>query len=157
MDKIEFSKRVLEAEQSLYHVSKVLLFHESDCEDVVQEAILKAYLKRDSLREVKFFKTWLTRILINECYQFLRTKKQEVSYDDYMSQEPAEEKHYTELYDAIRKLDEKHKLPIVLYYIEGYSVEEIAGTLKIPSGTVKSRLSKGRRMLKDLLESEEIL
>jgi RNA polymerase sigma-70 factor (ECF subfamily) len=157
MDKIEFSKRVLEAERSLYHVSKVLLFYESDCEDVVQEAILKAYLKRDSLREVKFFKTWLTRILINECYQFLRTKKQEVSYDDYMSQEPAEKKRYTELYNAIRKLDEKHKLPIVLYYIEGYSVEEIAGTLRIPSGTVKSRLSKGRKMLKDLLESEEIL
>lgn len=157
MDKKEFSKRVMEAERSLYHVSKVLLFHEADCEDVVQNAILKAYLKRDSLREVKFFKTWLTRILINECYQFLRTKKQEVSYDDYMAQEPAEEKYYTELYDAIRKLDEKHKLPIVLYYIEGYSVEEIAGTLKIPSGTVKSRLSKGRKLLKDLLESEEIL
>ncbi len=157
MDKKEFSKRVMEAERSLYHVSKVLLFHEADCEDVVQNAILKAYLKRDSLREVKFFKTWLTRILINECYQFLRTKKQEVSYDDYMAQEPAEEKDYTELYDAIRKLDKKHKLPIVLYYIEGYSVEEIAGTLKIPSGTVKSRLSKGRKLLKDLLESEEIL
>lgn len=157
MDKTEFSKRVMDAEQSLYHVSKVLLFREADCEDVVQDAILKAYLKRDSLREVKYFKTWLTRIVINECYQFLRRKKQEVSYEDYMALEPAEDEHYTELYDAIQRLDVKHKLPIVLYYIEGYSVAEISLALKVSSGTVKSRLSRGRQMLKDLLKSEEIL
>ena len=157
MDKTEFSKRVMDAEQSLYLVSKVLLFRNADCEDVVQDAILKAYLKRDSLREVKYFKTWLTRIVINECYQFLRRKKQEVSYEGYMALEPAEDERYTELYDAIQRLDVKHKLPIVLYYIEGYSVAEISLTLKVPSGTVKSRLSRGRQMLKDLLESEEIL
>ncbi len=154
MDKVTFSEKVLEAEQTLYHVSKSILINEVDCEDVVQEAILKAYTKRNSLIEVKYFKTWLTRILINECYQFLRTKKQEVSYDDYMQEKPAEDKQYSELYDAIQKLDIKHRMPIILCYIEGYSVNEIAKILRIPTGTVKSRLSKGRKQIKQFLEDE---
>lgn len=86
MEKEEFSTRVLEIESSLYHVSKGILINETDCEDVVQSAILKAFVKRNSLREVNYFKTWLTRILINECYQLLRSQRQEVSYEDYLQQ-----------------------------------------------------------------------
>lgn len=155
MDKEEFSKRVIEAESSLYHVSKGILINEADCEDVVQDAILKAFIKRDSLKDIDYFKTWLIRILINECYQFLRTKKPEVSYDDYMSEETTERIQYMELYEAIKKLDMKHRMPIILSYIEGYSVKDIAKMLKIPSGTVKSRLSKGRKQIKELLGEEE--
>ncbi len=154
MDKEEFSKRVLAAEASLYRVSKGILINEADCEDAVQNAILKAYMKRNSLKEVSFFKTWLIRILINECYQFLRRKKQEVSYDDCILEERTEQVQYPELYDAIKRLDIKHRMPIILCYIEGYSVNEIAGILRIPSGTVKSRLSRGRKQIRDLLEEE---
>ncbi len=154
MDKNEFSEKVLEAEQTLYRVSKSILINDEDCEDAVQEAVLKAYSKRNSLREVKYFKTWLTRILINECYQLLRTKKQELSYEDYFHEEQAETKQYSELYDAILKLDIKHRMPIILHYMEGYSMNEIAKILRVPSGTVKSRLSKGRKQLKKLLEDE---
>ncbi|HHV09627.1 MAG TPA: RNA polymerase sigma factor [Clostridiales bacterium] len=154
MDKEEFSKRVLAAEASLYRVSKGILINEADCEDAVQNAILKAYMKRNSLKEVSFFKTWLIRILINECYQFLRRKKQEVSYDACVLEEMTEQVQYPELYDAIKRLDIKHRMPIILCYIEGYSVNEIAGILRIPSGTVKSRLSRGRKQIKDLLEEE---
>ncbi len=154
MDKNEFSKKILEAEQTLYRVSKSILINDADCEDAVQEAVLKAYLKRNSLREEKYFKTWLTRILINECYQLLRTKKQELSYEDYFQEEQAETNQHSELYDAILKLNIKHRMPIILHYIEGYSVNEIAKLLRVPSGTVKSRLSKGRKQLKKLLDYE---
>ncbi len=154
MDKNEFSEKVLEAEQTLYRVSKSILLQDEDCEDAVQEAVLKAFSKRNSLREVKYFKTWLTRILINECYRLLRTKKQEVSYEDYFQEEQAEANQYSELYAAILKLDIKHRMPIILFYMEGYSVNEIARLLRVPSGTVKSRLSKGRKQLKKLLDDE---
>ena len=154
MDKTEFSRKVMEVESTLYHVSKSILHNETDCEDAVQEAILKAYTKRNTLKEVNFFKTWLTRILINECYQLLRTKKQEISYDVFMQEKPIEDKNNSELYYAIKKLDIKHRIPIVLCYIEGYKVSEIAHILKIPTGTVKSRLSKGRNQIKLLLEDE---
>jgi RNA polymerase sigma-70 factor (ECF subfamily) len=154
MEKEEFSTRVLEIESSLYHVSKGILINETDCEDVVQSAILKAFVKRNSLREVNYFKTWLTRILINECYQLLRSQRQEVSYEDYMSDKSTEQIKHPELYGIIKKLDIKHRLPIILCYIEGYSVNETAKILRIPSGTVKSRLSKGRKQIKKLLEEE---
>lgn len=51
-------------------------------------------------------------------------------------------------------LDDKHRLPVVLHYVEGYSLEEIADMLRIPTGTVKSRLSRARERLKGLLEGE---
>lgn len=154
MEKEEFSKRVLEAESSLYHVSKGILVNEVDCEDVVQNAILKAFIKRNSLRETNFFKTWLIRILINECYLFLRRKKQEISYEEYITDKATEQIKHPELYDIIMKLDMKHRVPIILCYIEGYSVNETAKILRIPSGTVKSRLSKGRKQIKNQLEEE---
>ncbi len=154
MDKTEFSRKVLEAESTLYHVSKSILGNETDCEDAVQEAILKAYTKRNTLKEVNFFKTWLTRILINECYRILRTKKHELSYDAYMQEKTVEDKKNSELYRVIKKLDIKHRVPIVLCYIEGYKVSEIASILRIPVGTVKSRLSTGRKQIKQLLEDE---
>lgn len=154
MDKNEFSQRVLEAEQTLYRISKSILINEADCEDAVQEAILRAYAKQDSLREVKYFKTWLVRILINECYQLLRSKKQELPYEDYFQEQQAEVNTYSELYDAILRLDRKHRLPVILFYMEGYSVEETARILKIPAGTVKSRLSRGRKQLKKFLDGE---
>lgn len=154
MDKDEFSKKVLEAEQTLYRVSKSILINDMDCEDAVQEAVLKAYSKRNSLKEEKYFKTWLTRILINECYQLLRTKRQVLSYEDCFQEEHAETNQYSELYDAILKLDIKHRMPIILHYIEGYSVNEIAKLFRVPAGTVKSRLSKGRKQLKKLLNDE---
>lgn len=154
MDKTEFSQRVLEAEKTLYRVSKSILINETDCEDAVQEAILKAYTKRNTLREEKYFKTWLVRIVINECYQLLRTKNQELSYEDYFQEQQTEANSYSELYEAILSLDIKHRLPVILHYMEGYSVEEAAGILKIPAGTVKSRLFKGRKQLKNFLDSE---
>jgi RNA polymerase sigma factor, sigma-70 family len=154
MNKDEFTKNVLEAELSLYHISKGILINETDCEDAVQNAILKAYAKRNTIRETGFFKTWLIRILINECYQVLRTKKKEVSYEDYMLEKATEPLQYPELYTVIKKLDIKHRMPIILCYIEGYSVNETAKILKIPVGTVKSRLFKARRQMKELLGEE---
>lgn len=72
MDKQQFTKQVLEAEASLYHVAHTLLVNEEDCADAIQNAILAAYDKLGDLKKDAYFKTWLTRILINECYRILR-------------------------------------------------------------------------------------
>ena len=75
MNKEEFTRCVLEAESSLYRVAKSISINESDCEDAVQEAILTAYEKLGTLKEEKFFKTWLTRILINICFRMAKKRK----------------------------------------------------------------------------------
>ncbi len=152
MDKNAFAQKVLDAEEAMYRVAKSMLSVDADCEDAVSEAILKAYSSLGSLREEKFFKTWLIRILINECRKIQKSNKKIVLYDEAMDNAAAPEKEdYTDLYRAVMALPEKIRIAVVLYYIEGYSVTEIKSILTIPSGTVKSRLAKGRELLKQQL------
>lgn len=156
MNRDAFVDKVLEVESTLYHVSKSILMHDEDCEDAVQGAILKAYDKLGTLKKEEYFKTWLVRILINECYSLKRKECSKVSYEECFELAAADDrKDYSELYLAIQKLPERIRITIVLYYVEGYSVEEIKQILKIPAGTVKSRLSKGRKLLKMKLENME--
>lgn len=156
MNKNLFIEKVLEAERTLYHVSKTILSKDQDCEDAVQSAILKAYEKLNTLKEEQYFKTWLIRILLNECYHLKRIEKPSVPYEECFEFVKAEDKDYSELYLAITKLPERIRVTVVLFYVEGYSVKEIKQILKIPAGTVKSRLAKGRKLLKDKLEIMEV-
>lgn len=152
MDKMTFQSNILASEEMLYRVSKSICFYESDCEDAVHEAILKAYEKLDTLREEKYFRTWITRILINECYKINKSKKHEVSFFEYTLSEEAREEEFSQVFDSIMRLPEKIRITVQLHCVEGYSVEETAQILKIPQGTVKSRLSQGRIKLKNILE-----
>lgn len=156
MNRNTFIDKVLESEDTLYRVAKSILLHDEDCEDAVQSAILRAYDKLNTLKEERYFKTWLVRILLNECYNLKRKEILKVPYEECFEIVKSEEKiDYSDLYIAIKNLPEKIKITVVLYYVEGYSVEEIKQILKIPSGTVKSRLSKGRKLLKIKLENME--
>lgn len=157
MNKNLFIDRVLEAERTLYHVSKTILIVDQDCEDAVQSAILKAYEKLNTLKEEQYFKTWIIRILLNECYRLKRREQPNVSYEECFEFVKAEdEEDFSELYLAIKQLPERIRITVVLYYVEGYSVKEIKQILKIPAGTVKSRLAKGRKLLKNRLEIMEV-
>lgn len=158
MDRNTFTKLVLEAENTLYHVAKTILSSDCDCEDAVQEAILVGYEKLNTLRQPQYFRTWLVRILINECYRIHRANRPVVYLEEYLQTEPCDDTPPpdTDLYHAIRDLPEPLRLPVVLYYIEGYSVREIHEVMGIPGGTVKSRLSRARKALKLSLESEDI-
>ena len=82
MNKQQFTKQVLEAEASLYHVAHTLLVNEEDCADAIQNAILAAYDKLGDLKKDAYFKTWLTRILINECYRILRVDRHHLSFEE---------------------------------------------------------------------------
>lgn len=157
MDRNTFIDKVLEAERTLYCVAKSILTYDCDYEDAVQSTILKAYDKLNTLKEENYFKTWLTRILINECYRLKRREVSNVSYEECFKVEKSYDKtDYSELYLAIQKLPPRIRITIVLYYVEGYSVEEIKKILIIPSGTVKSRLAKGRKLLKTKLKYMEV-
>ncbi|MCL2077761.1 MAG: RNA polymerase sigma factor [Oscillospiraceae bacterium] len=161
MDNNQFERLVLEAEPTLYHISKTILKNDFDCADAVQEAIIKAFGNIDGLKEEKFFKTWLCRILINECYRIYRSGRRVLPtpYEEYMKNEQSRQTQVhtqnIELYSALMKLKEKLRLTVVLHYIEGFKTSEIAVMLKIPEGTVKSRLSKARAELRILLQEKE--
>ena len=149
MTKERFTELVLSAEKTLYRVSMSMLHNESDCEDAVQTAILTAYEKLSDLKQEEYFKTWLVRILINACHRQLRFQKRHTELSEDI---PAEENNVSfEVREAINKLPDKIRQAIVLYYIEEFSIKEIKTILHIPEGTIKSRLSKGRLLLKDIL------
>ncbi len=154
MDKEAFAEVVLSATDSLYHISKTILKNDMDCEDAVQEAIAIGFAKLNTLHQDAYAKTWLTRILINECYSLLKKREKTIA----LLAEPENEEHirkdYSDLYEALFSLNKEYRLTIVLYYLEDYSIEEIAKIMRIPIGTVKSRLNRGRKSLRRIMSRD---
>lgn len=152
MDEREYTRRVEAMERKLYRTCAALLGSDADCADAVQEALIKAWRALPTLKQEQYFETWLTRIAINECRSMLRRKRSVQPLDPRMSAPPPD----MELRRAISELDEKLKLPVVMHYVNGFDVEETARILRLPQGTVKSRLHRARAQLRKLLEEDDI-
>lgn len=120
----------------------------------MQSAIEKALRRRGRLRDEAALEKWLTRILINECYTIHRRRKREVLCGDPAARETAPDAD-ADLYRLFTSLPETYRLPMVLHYVEGYAVSEVADMLRLGISTVKSRLLRGRRLLGATLEEGE--
>lgn len=149
----EFSKRIVAMMQTLYRVSYSQLSQSCDRDEAVQECLYKAWGKRRQLKDEHYMQTWVIRILINECHNIHRKRSRELPLDELPEQVAPADADY-ELHDALLNLDEKLRLPILLHYIEGFTVSEIADILRWPQGTVKSRMNRGRAELKKSLAGE---
>lgn len=154
MNKQEFTRRVLAVEAKLYRISCGLLKNPQDRMDAVQEAIVKAWANVHALRRAEYFETWLTRILINECHNIQNARKNIVQLES-IPEQGAYQGDNKPLRDALLALEMQLRIPVLLYYMEGYKLREIAQILRIPEGTVKTRLTRAKKKLKSLLEEEE--
>lgn len=158
-----FGQLVEENKLKMYKVAKSILKNEDDVCDAIQNALLSAYTNIKKLENTEYFSTWLIRILINKCYDIARSnqKKNSNIYDITEFESDQSLKSYdTYNTDSIvetvlDKIDEDLKTVTVLYYYNDYSVSEISGILDIPEGTVKSRLSRARSKLYDILKEKE--
>lgn len=156
MKQQEFIDAARDAETTMYHVAMSILKNDTDCADAVQEALMIAYEKLHTLKQDAYFKTWIIRILIHECYRISKKKKKIIPYEEYMQdQKTYETGKYTDLYLAILELPQELRLIITLYYINGFSIKEVSEIINIKEGTVKSRLSKARGLLKHRLGEKE--
>jgi RNA polymerase sigma-70 factor, ECF subfamily len=154
MTQEEFADRIVAMQDTLYRVSTTILPQLCDREDAVQGAIEIAWRKQGRLRDDKAMRAWVIRILINECFALLRHRRETPS--DTLPEWETAPDALPDLYQLFTSVAEKYRLPMVLYYVEGYSVEETAGMLRLPQGTLKSLLHRGRLLLKDSLELEEV-
>lgn len=154
MTEQEFADRVMAAEDRMYRVSTSLLRRMCDREDAVQSAIEKAWRQKHRLRSEGAFEGWLMRILINECYALLRKSKREVPSDTLPERETAEDAR-PDVYRMFTEMDKKYRLVMTLHYAEGYRVDEISRMLRLPQGTVKSRLYRGRIILRGMISEDE--
>lgn len=136
----------------MYHVACGLLQSDADRQDAMQQALLKAWEKRHTLKNEGFFKTWLIRILINECKNILRRQKRVSPVDTLPEGEtPA---YDMALRDLIDRLPEKQRMCVILHYVEGLPVQDVARALHVPAATVRGRLMQARRKLKIDLEED---
>ena len=141
-----FSSLIYFYMKDLYRVAISILMNDEDAADAIQDTILGCWEKLHTLKQEKYFKTWLTRILINHCYDMRKKQQRTTTMEDY--EEPvAEDQYNVELKEALRQLDEKYRIVMVLYYSEGYQTGEIAELLEIPRSTVQTRLQRGREKL----------
>lgn len=163
MTKEEFAQVVLLSTDSLYRISKSILKNDADCEDAVQEAIAIAFEKLYTLRKDCYAKTWLVRIVMNECYKIARRKEREYATDQSVvlkKQEKSEVNEWkleqSDVYQAMLTLEQRQRIVVELFYVEEYSLKEIAQILAVPTGTVKSRLNRGRKQLRKWFEEESV-
>jgi len=148
-------EQIIAHTDTMYYVSYTLLHHKADQEDAVQQTIEKALRKHTALRDEKQVRAWLTRILVNECYNILRKRKREFPVQALPYNPPATADNYA--FYAIMTLPEMYRLPIVLHHQQGYTTKETAKMLRITESTVKSRLVRGRKILKTRLQQEGAL
>lgn len=152
-----FAQGILAMRQMLYRITCTQLERQADREDAVQEAIRKAWEKRGSLRDERHLQTWVVRILLNECHNMQRRNGRCMPVEEvYGAAQAAPPDRAAELRLALAALDERYRLPILLHYIEGMPIRQVARTLRVPVGTVQSRLARGRNLLKTAL-AEEVL
>ncbi len=157
MTKDCFTQEVLCLTDTMYGVARTYLRSRDDCADAVQESILKAWVHLSALRRERYFRTWVIRILINECKNILKKQKRTISAAASPEAASASEAEGM-LYETMMALKECYRVPLVLYHCEGYTVAEIAHALRLPKGTVASRLSRGREILRrDYIKGEACL
>ena len=153
MNNEEFAKRVESVRTKLYKTALTYLGSESLAVDAVDEAVYKALCSKWKLRQPEFFDTWITRILINECYNELRRQKRFHPLDE-LPETAVQQFDALPLKEALRRLPKDLKDVIILRFFGGYTVAETARTLQIPQGTVATRQRKALGLLRLELEEE---
>lgn len=128
----------------------------ADADDVTQNVLLKLYHYKGTFESEDHVKYWLIRVTINECKNLLRFPWQKHEpIEDYAAVLQMPEKEHLVMLSAVMQLPVRYRVVIYLYYYEGYASAEIAGFLKVPDATVRTRLARGREQLKKVLEEAE--
>lgn len=163
-DKDAFVELIHIIEKDLYNIAQIKINNIEDINDVIQETMLKAFKSLKSLNEPKYFKTWITKILINECNKFYIKKFKHIALldkiiknkDDNELDLVINEIEYKMDYNTImKKLNSKKKTVIILYFYNRFSKKEIADILNISINTVKTRLRRAEEKIKELRKGDK--
>ena len=147
MEERPFTQKLLESEPMLYRIACALLRSEADRQDAMQETALKAWKNRASLREEQYFRTWISRIMVNECHNLHRKYSRYVPVEE-LPDRPVPDSGEQETRLMLESLPEKQRVPLVLHYLEGFSLEEIARVQHISLALVKYRMHQARKALR---------
>ena len=162
-----FEELAQKFERELYLTCYGILGHREDAADALQETMLRAWRGLRGFRGEAQWRTWFHRIAVNTCIDMIRKRKPETSLNVRREEgfDPADprvnvsgeleaDERKRRLREAIGKLDEKDRTLIVLRDVRGLPYEELARVLRLPEGTVKSRLKRAREKLKKILSAD---
>lgn len=143
-----------EYQSHLYRIAFNICKNREDAEDIVQDTFVQYHISNKEYDDESHIRAWLMRVTINKSRNTLRSfwRKHRQSLESYMEELNFPDSQSEELFEAVMKLPEKQRTVIHLFYYEDYSIKEIADILKLSEGNVKTRLTRGRAMLKEQLK-----
>ncbi len=149
----QFEQNIREYAPNMYRLALAMLHNRQDAEDAVSEAVLRAYEKIHTLREADRFKPWIMQITANEARKIYGKNKRVTPVEDMEAYMPVfrDEKH--ELWDVVMQLEPAYREVIMLYFYERFTMKEISRIVRVPEGTVKSRLSRAKAKLREIMEA----
>lgn len=141
---------------TVFRVALNYLKSGADAEDVTQNVFLKLWKEKKTFEGEEHIRNWLIRVTINECRNLLRSPWHSVeNFEDYAAKLTFCQPEHSDLFYAVMELPKKYRVPIYLYYYEGYSTDEIASIMKLPRATVTTHLHRGRKALKKQLQEAD--
>ena len=154
MDKTSFRALAEDYQGMVYRIALNSFRNIQDAEDAVQEVMLKLYLRKEPFDSREHARNWLIRVTLNYCRSVWRSPwRQRVSLEELSAAIPFSCPEDGALFQTVMELPEKHRTVLYLFYYEEMSVREIAEVLKLSETAVTSRLSRARKLLKEMLQS----
>lgn len=155
LDRERFVAQVMELQETLYRTARSILRNEQDAQDAVQEAVTQAFARLHTLRAPAKFKPWLLRILVNTCYDACRRRRSTVyleAVEETLAAPQSDCEERMSLWSAVMRLPEEQKAVVTLFYYEDLPIRAISEVLGVTQGTVKTRLSRARGRLRQMLD-----
>ena len=155
LDRERFVAQVTELQETLYRTARSILRNEQDAQDAVQEAVTQAFARLHTLRDPAKFKPWLLRILVNTCYDARRRRRSTVyleAVEETLAAPQSDCEERMSLWSAVMRLPEEQKAVVTLFYYEDLPIRAISEVLGVTQGTVKTRLSRARGRLRQMLD-----
>lgn len=154
-DDAALRRLLLESRQAVQRLAEKHCVSRADAEDAAQETIWLVYRRIGALRTVESYSAWLLAIVRRECHRLMRGIRSETDLPEADNPCFAYHAHLdmrADLVAAVKSLPEKYREAIVLHDLEEFSVAEIASALRLSHGAVKSRINRGRHMVRQYLE-----
>ena len=140
----------------LFSIAYTVCQNREDAEDAMQDTMIRYSCAKKEFESEEHIKAWLIRVVINRAKDIRSSfwRRNQANWEEEMASLPFEEPEDSRLFQAVMNLPEKYRTVIHLFYYEDYDIQEMAQLPGCPGGTIKSRLSRGRTLLKEILKED---
>lgn len=160
-DKSAFDELIINMQSDLYKVAKMRLYCEDDISDAVQETIIKAYKNIKKIKHPQFFKTWIIKVLINNCNKIYKKSyrndvleyNEDIATNSYSINDEDKIKNL-DFYYLIENLNYKEREALTLYYLFDFTTKEISKIIKEPESTIRNRIARTKSKLRKKCKGE---